>query len=179
MKNSGVTERDGSFRRLIQTVKRYQDDVSRRHTKRRVPVSGSISLCIHKRMKALAEQRTERADRLVSTSHVYNDAARLFVNDLEQLLGRDLCLPAGALTLSGVLGLRELVDRPVLTPLRDLALRADEQHRTTIYLDPQVWDALIEVSLQFGLQLRRTFHVQPLLKLAAAWYLAGFDFEHY
>jgi len=56
-----------------------------------------------------------------------------------------------------------------------LTLRSDHQQRTTLYLDHPVWDALIEVSLRFGLQMRRSIHVHRLLEMSAAWFLAGIE----
>jgi hypothetical protein len=176
----GVTEKDGSFRRLVRTVKSRQRPPVRRGgrpSKNRVAANCLVAACIHQRMKNLAELRTRRSGRLVSAADVYNDAARLFVTDMEQLLGYDLRLPSGTVTLASVLGLRDLIDRPILTPLRELNMRSPEQHRTTLYFDPPVWDALIEVSLRFGLQMRRTLHVQPVIELAAAWYVSGFDVD--
>jgi len=119
--------------------------------------------------------RTQQADHMVSTSDLYNEAAMQLITDLHQLLGSELRLPAGALSLTGVLGLRELVARPVLTPLRELVLEADDQQRTTLYMDQAIWDALIEMSLRFGLSMRRAIHVHRLLELGAAWYLAGLE----
>ena len=56
-------------------------------------------------MKALAKDRSEQADRAVSVADLYNEAVRVTVTDLHELLGDDLRLPAGATTLAGVLGL--------------------------------------------------------------------------
>ncbi len=173
-----LSEHDGSFRRLVETVKNQQTPLGGRPgrpPKNRVPTTGHFALVIHDRMKALAKSRSEQSERAVSVADLYNEAVRVTVTDLHDLLGDDLRLPAGATTLAGVLGLRELIDRPVVTPLRELTLRSDDQQRTTLYLDQPVWDALIEVSLRFGLQMRRSIHVHRLLEMSAAWFLAGIE----
>lgn len=173
-----LSEHDGSFRRLVETVKNQQSMPGGRPgrpPKHRVPTTGHFALAIHDRMKALARDRSAQSDRAVSVTDLYNEAVRVTVTDLHDLLGDDLRLPAGAVTLEGVLGLRELIDRPVFTPLRELSLRTDAQQRTTLYLDQPVWDALIEVSLRFGLQMRRSIHVHRLLEMSAAWFLAGIE----
>jgi hypothetical protein len=172
-----LTENDGSFRRLVQTVRERQvapGGRPGRPPKHRTPTTGRFVVCVHKHIEALAKQRTEKADHLVSISDLYNEASRMLITDLHQLLGDELRLPAGAVTLSGVLGLRELIDRPVVTPLRKLELRG-EQKRTTLHLDPLIRDALLEMSFRFGLQMRRNIHMHRLLELAAAWYLAGVE----
>ncbi len=174
----GLTEQDGSFRRLVETVKARKPPVAEkpgRPPKHRVPTTGYYARRIHDRIKALAKAHSQRAGHLVSASDLYNEAAAQLIVDLYGLLGDELKLPAGALSLTGVLGLRELVDRPVHTPLRDLELHAGETQRTTLYVDGPVWDALVEMSLRFSLRMRRTLYVQELLELAAAWYLAGLD----
>jgi len=124
-------------------------------------------------MKALAQARTEQAEHLVSAADLYNEAALQLITDLHNLLGDELQLPAGAVSVPGILGLRELIDRPVQTPLRELEFQAAEQTRTTLYFDQPIWDALIEMSLRFGLQMRRSIHIHRLLELSAAWFLAG------
>ena len=174
-----LAEHDGSFRRLMEMVKERQGGPPSgrpgRPPKNRVAVTGHIARHLHQRMTALAHQRARRADHAVSASDLYNEAALQLVADLHELLGDDLRLPAGAVSLSGILGLRELVDRPVVTPLRDLNPQASEQQRTTLYIDQPLWDALIEMSLRFGLSMRKTIHVHRLLELGAAWYLAGVE----
>ena len=174
-----VAEHDGSFRRLMELVRERQSGPPSgrpgRPPKNRVAVTGHIARHIHQRMTALAQQRARRADHAVSASDLYNEAALQMVGDLHNLLGDDLRLPAGAVSLSGILGLRELVDRPVVTPLRDLNLQASDQQRTTLYVDQPLWDALIEMSLRFGLGMRKTIHIHRLLELGAAWYLAGVE----
>jgi hypothetical protein len=124
-------------------------------------------------MRTLAQDRTQNSDHLVSISDLYNEAAMQLITDLHQLLGEELRLPAGAMTLPAILGLRELIDRPIRTPLRELELQSDQLTRTTLHIDPVVWDALLEMSLRFGLRMRRAIHVHRLVELAAAWYLAG------
>ena len=175
-----MSERDGSFRRLVQMVQ------SRRETphgrpgrppKNRVPTTGHFVSRLHNRMKEIADARARQEDHAVSVADLYNEAALVMITDLHTLLGDDLGLPAGAVALDGILGLRELLDRPVRTPLRDLALLSQDQKRTTLYVDQPVWDALLEMGLRFGLQLRQPIHVQRLLDLSAAWYLADFEFE--
>lgn len=174
-----LTEHDGSFRRLMETVKERQSiPISGRPgrpPKNRVATTGHFALPLHNRMKALARDRSGCADHAISVSDVYNEAALQLITDLHDLLGDDLRLPAGAVTLSGILGLRELVARPLLTPLRDLDLQSGEQQRTTLYIDQPIWDALIEMSLRFGLSMRRPIHVHRLLELSAAWYLASLE----
>ena len=170
------TERDGSFRRLVETVREQRSETAvgpGRPPKHRVPTTGLFAVHIHDRMKAIAKERTAGADRLTSASDVYNEAAVQLIEDLHQLLGDELRLPAGAVTLTGILGLRELIDRPILTPLRALEFHTGEQFRTTLYFDQPVWDALIEMSMHFGLRMRRAIHVHRLIELGAAWYLAG------
>lgn len=171
-----LSEQDGSFRRLMEMV-RGQPTVPSggpgRPPKHRIPTTGYFAGHLHSRMKTLAKARTERVDHLISTADLYNEAARQLATDLHDLLGDELKLPAGAVTLSAVLGLREMVDRPIITQLRDLEFQASKQVRTTLYLDQSIWDALLEMSLRFGLQVRRTIHVHRLLELGAAWYLAG------
>jgi len=171
-----LTEQDGSFRRLIETVKEQQGLPSGRPgrpPKNRIPTTGHFMSHLHDRLRTLAQKRTQNSDHLVSISDLYNEAAMQLVSDLHQLLGEELRLPAGAVTLSAILGLRELIDRPIRTPLRDLELHSDHLTRTTLHLDPAVWDALLEMSLRFGLRMRRAIHVHRLVELAAAWYLAG------
>lgn len=173
-----LTEHDGSFRRLMEMVKERQmapNGRPGRPPKNRVPTTGHFALRIHDRMKSLARKRSEDVEYTVSTSDMYNVAALQLVTDLHDLLGEELRLPAGAVTMDGILGLRELIDRPVLTPLRELELQSTEQQRTTLYLDQPIWDALIEMSLRFGLRLRHTIHVHRLIELGAAWYLAGIE----
>jgi hypothetical protein len=173
---STLTERDGSFRRLVETVREQRAESGGRvgrPAKNRVPITGLFALHIHDRMKAIAKERTAEADHLISATDLYNEAAIQLIEDLHQLLGDELRLPAGAVTLSGILGLRELIDRPVYTPLRELEFHTGEQYRTTLYFDQAVWDALIEMSMRFGLRMRRAVQVQRLIELAAAWYLAG------
>lgn len=173
------TDQDGSFRRLAQIVKNQQPPPRRnkpgRPPKNRVPTTGHFSLSIHDRMKVLAGERTAQVDHLVSVADLYNEAARQLITDLHALLGPELQLPAGAVTISGILGLRELVDNPIRTPLSKLELQAEDQQRTTLYFDQPVWDAMMEMSLRFGLQLRQYVHIHRLLELAAAWYLAGLE----
>jgi hypothetical protein len=177
-----LTEQDGSFRRLMETVRERQSSPiggrPGRPPKNRVSTTGHFALPIHESMKILARKRTEQADHVVSTSDLYNEAATQLITDLHGLLGDELRLPAGAVSLSGILGLRELLDRPVVTPLRELDLNCDTQQRTTLYIDQSVWDALIEMSLRFGLSMRRTIHIHRLLELAAAWFLAGLESKY-
>jgi len=174
----GLTEHDGSFRRLVQTV-RERRPVSTgrpgRPPKNRVATTGHFAGYLHAQMKALAQARSEESGHLVSVSDLYNEAATLMITDLHALLGDDVRLPAGAVSLTGVLGLRELVDRPVRTPLRDLPLQTGDQLRTTLYFDRPVWEALVEVSMRFGLQMRRSIHVHRLIELSAAWFVAGLE----
>ncbi len=174
-----VAEHDGSFRRLMEMVKDRQLGLPAgrpgRPPKHRVATTGHFAAHLHQRMKALASRRSQQSDHAVSTSDLYNEAALQMVADLHTLLGDDLRLPAGAVSLTGILGLRELIDRPVLTPLRDLDFQTSELLRTTLYIDQPLWDALLEVSLRFGLSLRRPIHVHRLLELGAAWYLAGIE----
>lgn len=174
-----MSEHDGSFRRLIEMVKEQQSTPLTgkpgRPPKHRVSTTGHFAVSIHSRMKQLAEKRSQGVESVVSTADIYNEAAIELITDLHELLGEDLKLPAGAVSVAGILGLRELLDRPLQTPLKDLELQAGELQRTTIYIDQPVWDALVEMSLRFGLSMRRTIHVQRLLELAAAWYLAGLE----
>ena len=173
-----LTDHDGSFRRLIETVRDRQSLPSGRPgrpPKNRIPTTGHFVSPLHDRMKALAKARTQQGDRLVSISDVYNEACQQLIADLHSLLGDEFRLPAGAVTLSAILGLREMLDRPIRTALRDLPLQADDQQRTTLYFDRSIWDALIEISLRFSLYMRRSMHVHRLLELAAAWYLAGLE----
>lgn len=172
-----MTEHDGTFRRLAQTVReRRVVSTGRpgRPPKNRVATTGHFSRTLHRQMKALARTRTEAAGRLVSVSDLYNEAAAQMITDLHALLGDDVRLPAGAVSLTAVLGLRELVNRPLHTPLRELPLQPDAQQRTTLYFDRPVWEALVEMSMRFGLQMRRSIHVHRLIELAAAWFVAGF-----
>ena len=175
----GLKEQDGSFRRLVETVKaREKKTVTGkpgRPPKYRVPTTGYFSRSIHDRIKALSKARSRQAGHFVSASDLYNEAAECFITDLYELLGDDLHLPSGAMTLSGVLGLRELVERPIRIPLRELELRSENSQRSTLYVDKPVWEALVEMSLRFGLHMRRPIFVQHLLELAAAWYLADLD----
>jgi hypothetical protein len=169
-------ERDGSFRRLVEMVREEQvvpGGRPGRPRKNRVGTTGLIAMHIHKRMKAIAKNRTAAANHVVSASDVYNEAAVQLIEDLHRLLGDELRLPAGAVTPTGILGLRELLGRPIETPLRELEFQLSAQSRTTVYFDQSVWDALIEMSMRFGLQMRRTIHVHRLIELSAAWYLAG------
>jgi hypothetical protein len=171
-----LTEQDGTFRRLIETVKARQTMLSGRPgrpPKNRVPTTGHFVSSVHERMKALSKDRTHQSDHLISVSDLYNEASVQLVADLHTLLGDEMRLPAGAVTLSAILGLRELIDRPMLTPLRELSIQGGETQRTTLYFDRDIWDAMIEMSLRFSLQLRRSIHVHRLLEMAAAWYLAG------
>lgn len=171
-----LSEHDGSFRRLMEMVRNQpvvQGGRPGRPSKNRIPTTGYFAENLHSRMKALAKIRTDRVDHLISASDLYNDAARQLATDLHDLLGDELRLPAGAVTLSGILGLRELVARPMRVALRELEFQASEQSRTTLYLDQSIWDALLEISLRFGLQMRRSFHVHRMVELSAAWYLAG------
>ncbi len=172
-----MTEQDGSFRRLVETIKQRQTPPRGRPgrpPKHRTATTGHFYVSIYNRMKALSRRRTSQADHLVSISDLYNEAARVLVTDLHALLGDTLRLPAGAVTVPGVLGLREMVDRPMYVPLRDLELQG-EQKRTTLHLDETVYDALLELSLRFGLQMRKAIHMHRLLELAAAWYLSGIE----
>lgn len=172
-----LTEHDGSFRRLVQTVRDRQQipkGKPGRPPKFRSATTGLFDKRLHSRMSALATARSEASDRVVSVSDLYNAAARELITDLHELLGDDLRLPSGAVSVPAVLGLRELIDRPVLTPLRSLEL-LNEQQRTTLHLDQPIRDALMEMSLRFGLQMRRSVHIHRLLELAAAWYLSGED----
>ncbi len=172
----GLAEQDGSFRRLVETVKtRGKKTVTGkpgRPPKYRVPTTGYFSRSIHDRIKALSKIRSQQAGYFVSASDLYNEAAEQLITDLYELLGDELRLPSGAMTLSGVLGLRELVDRPIRTPLSELALHSEDSQRSTLYVDKPIWEALVEISLRFGLYMRRTVFIQHLLELAAAWYLS-------
>ncbi|MCD4684830.1 MAG: hypothetical protein K8S97_02705 [Anaerolineae bacterium] len=174
-----MNDRDGSFRRLIEMVKEQQatplTGKPGRPPKHRVSTTGYFAVNIHTRMKLLAKERSKEVESAVSTADVYNDAAIMLITDLHALLGEELKLPAGAVSVSGILGLRELLDRPVKIPLKNLELQSGELQRTTIYIDQPVWDALVEMSLRFGLSMRHTIYVQRLLELAAAWYLAGLE----
>lgn len=172
-----MTEHDGTFRRLIQTV-RDQHVVSTgrpgRPPKNRIATTGHFARYLHEQMKTLAEARTDAAGRLVSVSDLYNESAAQMITDLHALLGDDVRLPAGAVSLTAVLGLRELVNRPLHTPLRELPLDPADRQRTTLYFDRPVWEALVEMTMRFGLQLRRSVHVHRLIEMSAAWYVAGF-----
>lgn len=174
-----MAEQDGSFRRLVEAVREQQSlplsGRPGRPPKNRIPTTGHFALPLYDRMRILARVQTQQAGHVVSISDLYNEAASIFVTDLHGLLGDDLRLPAGALALPGILGLRELVDRPILTPLQELSLTADSHQRTTLYFDPLIWDALLEVSLRFGLRMRRVIHIHRLLELSSAWYLAGVE----
>ena len=176
-----LTERDGSFRRLVEMVKEQQETpkgVRRgRPPKNRVPTTGYYAVHLHSRMKDLAKVQSDQVDYLISTSDLYNDAARQLVSDLHSLLGDELSLPAGVMSIPGLLGLRELVDRPVLTPVSELEFHDVKQHRTTAYFDQPVWDALMEMSLRFGLRWRRAVNMYQLVELSAAWYLAGLKLQ--
>ncbi|NDJ75105.1 MAG: hypothetical protein GYB65_02510 [Chloroflexi bacterium] len=177
-----MTKQDGSFRRLVQVVKEQQKVPPQpektggpgRPPKHRVPTTGYFYRSTYIRMKRLSEQCTQESGRVVSISDLYNDAARQLIADLDDLLNDDMLLPAGALTVPALLGLRELVDRPIYTPLRELEPRG-RQKRTTLYLDQLVRDTLVDMSLRFSLQLRRAVHYHRLLELSAAWYLSGLD----
>jgi hypothetical protein len=175
----GLAEQDGSFRRLVEAVREQQSlplsGRPGRPPKNRVPTTGHFALPFYNRMRTLARLQTEQSGHVVSISDLYNEAASIFITDLHVLLGDDLRLPAGALTLPGVLVLRELVDRPILTPLQELGLTATSTQRTTLYFDPIIWDALIEVTLRFGLRMRRVIHIHRLLELSSVWYLAGVE----
>ncbi|MBN1564965.1 MAG: hypothetical protein JXA10_14055 [Anaerolineae bacterium] len=176
-----MTERDGSFRRLVEMVKEQQDTPkgSRRGRppKNRVPTTGFYAVHLHSRMKELAKAQSEASVDYISTSDLYNDAARQLISDLHDLLGDEIQLPAGVMSIPGILGLRELVDRPVLTPIGELEFHNAKQHRTTAYFDQPVWDALMELSLRFGLRWRRAVNLYRLVELSAAWYLAGLEVE--
>jgi hypothetical protein len=176
-----LTERDGSFRRLVEMVKEQQETPKGskrgRPPKNRVPTTGYYAVHLHSRMKELAKAKSDQVDYLISTSDLYNDAARQLVSDLHSLLGDDIRLPAGAMTIPGILGLRELVDRPIRTPIEELEFHNAEQHRTTVYFDQTVWDALMEMSLRFGLRWRRAVNLHRLVELSAAWYLAGLELQ--
>jgi hypothetical protein len=176
-----LTERDGSFRRLVEMVKEQQETpkgVRRgRPPKNRVPTTGYYAVHLHSRMKELAKAQSEDGVDYISTSDLYNDAARQLISDLHDLLGDELRLPAGVMSIPGILGLRELVDRPVLTPISELEFHNTKQHRTTAYFDQPVWDALMEMSLRFGLRWRRSVNFYRLVELSAAWYLAGVEMQ--
>jgi hypothetical protein len=175
-----LTERDGSFRRLVEMVKEQQETpkgIRRgRPPKNRIPTTGYYAVHLHSRMKELAKAQSEGID-YISTSDLYNDAARELIADLYSLLGDELALPAGVMSVPGLLGLRELVDRPVLTPISALEFHDAEQHRTTAYFDQPIWDALMEMSLRFGLRWRRAVNFHQLVELSAAWYLAGLELQ--
>jgi len=177
-----TSQQDGSFRRLAQTVReRRTTSTGRpgRPPKNRVPTTGNFAFYLHEWMKIYARHRSAEEDRIVSIADLYNEAAAQMITDLHALLGDDVRLPAGALSLTGILGLRELVDRPVYTPLRDLPLQVRTQQRTTIYFDQEVWEALVEMSMRFGLQLRRPIHIHRLIELSAAWFVAGLETERH
>ena len=175
----GLTEQDGSFRRLVEMVKAREKKAVTgkpgRPPKYRVPTTGYFSRSIHDRIRALSKRRSRQAGHFVSASDLYNEAAERLITDLYELLGDELRLPSGAKSLSGVLGLRELVERPIRTPLRELELHGEDAQRSTLYVDKPVWEALVEMSLRFGLHMRRPIFVQHLLELAAAWYLTDLD----
>lgn len=162
-----MTEHDGSFRRLIQTVQNQQGE-SEAARKNRIMVHGNVAQFVHARMRSLAAARS------IYVSDLYNVAVQQLTEDLRQLLGDDLVLPRGAVTLSGILGLRDLVDRPIRTPLGDLDQHADHSQHITIYLDDPVWGALMFVSFRFGVQLRQPVPLHRVAELAAAWYLCEF-----
>ncbi len=171
----GVTERDGSFRRLIQTVKNQSHTTGPgRPRKDRVSTTGWLVLPLHERMKTLARARSRYSETTISVSDIYNEAARVFVTDLHSLLGDEMRLPTGAISLTGILGLRELIKRPMVTPLNVLPLEGDTQ-RTTLHFDQPVWDALMDTSLIISLQMRRVLHVHRMIEVSAAWYLTSFD----
>lgn len=146
-----------------------------RPPKHRIPSTGHFERHLHERMKQLAEAQTAQADHLISTSDLYNAAAAQMLDDLRGLLGEEWRLPAGAVTLSAVLGLRELVDRPLRTPLRELDLDTGKHQRTTLYFDQNIWDMLLELSMRFGLRMHKAIHVHRLIELGVAWYLAGVE----
>ena len=173
-----LTQQDGSFRRLIEMMRERQVEPPNRlgrPPKHRIPTTGHFEKHLHERMKRLAQSQSDQVDHAISTSDLYNEAAQQMLGDLRGLLGDDLRLPAGAMTLTAVLGLRELVDRPLLTPLRELEIDTGKHQRTTLYFDPPVWDALLEMSLRFGLRMRKAIHVHRLIELGLAWYLAGIE----
>lgn len=174
-----MVEQDGSFRRLVEMVREQRPVLTEGRTgrppKHRVPTTGMFTLPMYERIKGLAKARTEQGDRLVSVADVYNEAALILIEDLHDLLGDEMRLPSGTLSISGILGLRELVKRPVLTPLGDLPFSKSNSIRTTLYFDESIWDILMDLSLRFGLQLRRPLHVHRLVDLGAAWYLAGIE----
>ena len=127
----GLAEHDGTFRRLIQTV-REQRVVSTgrpgRPPKNRIATTGHFARYLHEQMKALAEARTDAAGRLVSVSDLYNEAAAQMITDLHALLGDDVRLPAGAVSLTAVPGAERSIAPH--TPLRDLPIEAEDQQRT-------------------------------------------------
>lgn len=174
-----LAEQDGSFRRLVEAVREQQSiplsGRPGRPPKNRIPTTGHFAMHLFDRMRLLAKERTQQTGHLVSISDLYNEAASQLITDLHGLLGDELRLPAGAVTLPAILGLRELIDRPMVTPLRELGLSAESRQRTTLHMDPIIWDALIEMSLRFGLRMRRVVHVHRLLELGSAWYLSGLD----
>lgn len=173
-----LTQQDGSFRRLIEMMRERQAVPANRlgrPPKHRIPTTGHFERHLHERMKQLAQAQTKKSDHAVSTSDLYNEAALQMLGDLRGLLGEDLRLPGGAMTLTAVLGLRELVDRPLVVPLRELDLDTGKHQRTTLYFDPHVWDALLEMSLRFGLRMRKAIHVHRLIELGVAWFLAGLE----
>ncbi len=176
-----LTERDGSFRRLVEMVKEQQETPKGprrggRPPKNRIPTTGYYAVHLHSRMKDLAVAQSGEME-YISTSDLYNDAARELIADLHSLLGDELLLPAGVMSIPGILGLRELVDRPVLTPISELEFHNAERHRTTAYFDQPIWDALMEMSLRFGLRWRRAVNLYQLVELSAAWYLAGLELQ--
>lgn len=172
-------QQDGSFRRLSEMMRerKIAPTAGRmgRPAKHRVASTGHFERHLHERMKQLAEAQTGRADHLISTSDLYNQAAAQMLADLRALLGEEWRLPAGAVTLSAVLGLRELVDRPLHTPLRELDIDTGKHQRTTLYFDQDIWDTLLELSLRFGLRMHKPIHVHRLVELGVAWYLAGIE----
>lgn len=175
-----MTEQDGSFRRLVETVREQRtvpSGLPGRPPKNRLPTTGYFAKHLHNRFKAIAQKRTKEAGHLVSASDIYNEASALLIEDMHHLLGDELRLPPGVVTFSAMLALREIVDRPIRTPLRDLNFEGVEQQRTSLYFDPVIWDALIEMSLRFGLRLRRLIHAHRMVELAAAWYLADMEKE--
>jgi len=174
-----LAEQDGSFRRLVEAVREQQSiplsGRPGRPPKNRIPTTGHFAQHLFDRMRILSRTRTEETGHLVSMSDLYNESASLLITDLHGLLGDELRLPAGAMTLPAILGLRELIDRPVVVPLSVLSLTAEGRQRTTLHMDPIIWDALLEMSLRFGLRMRRIVHVHRLLELGSAWYLAGLE----
>lgn len=177
-----MTQHDGSFRRLAQTVRdRRALSTGRpgRPPKNRIATTGHFGAYLHEQMRAAARTRSEEVERIISISDMYNEAAEQMIFDLHDLLGSDFRLPAGAVSLTGILGLRELVDRPVRTPLRELPLQPSDQLRTTLYFDKPMFDGLVELSMRFGLQMRRPIHIHRLIELSAAWFVAGLETANY